>query len=144
MSISPVRQVRLKALTWSLVILCLSWATAGYAAGEPAEEFIKRLKAAKYFDTTISYLDRLDQYPGVDPNLTSAIPLEKAQTYIGAAFASRNSDARDGFFASAEEQLGEFLKQSAHPRLSEARLQLGWIQMVRAAQLPNEEQDEPT
>ncbi len=142
MSISPVRQVRLKALTLSLVIVCMGLATPGYAAGEPAEEFIKRLKAAKYFDTTISYLDRLDQYPGVDPNLTSAIPLEKAQTYIGAAFASRNADTRDEFFASAEEQLGEFLKQSQHPRLSEARLQLGWIQMVRAAQLLSGQPDE--
>ncbi len=117
MSISPVRQVGLQALTLLLVIVCVSIATPGYAAGEPAEEFLKRLRAAKYFDTAITYLDRLDQYPGIDPNLTSAIPLEKAQTYIGAAFASRNADARDEFFASAETQLGEFLKQSSHPTL---------------------------
>lgn len=142
MSISRVRKFRLQVLTLLLVMVGVSFATLGYANGEPAEEFIKRLKAAKYFDTTIVYLDRLDQYPGVDPNLTSAIPLEKAQAYIGAAFASRNADARDEYFASAEAQLGEFLTKSSHPRLSEARLQLGWIQMVRAAQLLNGEPDD--
>ena len=119
----------------TLVLATLSLATTAYGGGEPAEDFLKRLKAAKYFDTAISYLDRLDQYPGIDPDLTSAVPLEKAQTYIAAAFASRSSDLRDESFAKATEQLGEFLKQGSHPRLSEARLQLGWIQMVRAAQL---------
>ena len=139
MSIFPLRQVRLLALTLMLLTVSVSFATLGYAAGEPAEEFIKRLRAAKYFDTTIAYLDRLDQYPGVDPNLLSAIPLEKAQTYIGAAFASRDAKARDEYFGNAETQISEFLTESTHPRLSEARLQLGWIQMVRAAQLLNGE-----
>lgn len=113
--------------------VCLSHNAFG--AGEPAKEFINQLRAAKYFDTTINYLDRLDQYPGVDPDLKSAVALEKAQTYIDAAVASRNASKRDEFFELAEGQLQEFLKQSAHPRLSEARLQLGKLQLVRAAQL---------
>ena len=88
------------------------------SAGEPAEEFLKRLRAARYFDTAILYLDRLDQYPGIDPELTKAIALEKAQTYIDAAGSSRSGDARDNFLKQAEEQLSEFLKQSSHPRIS--------------------------
>lgn len=139
---APARRVRRNALTLLLLSVWANIATSAFAAGEPAEEFLKQLRAAKYFDTAIMYLDRLDQFPGVDPDLTSAIPLEKAQTYISAAFATRNPDARDKFFASAEEQLGVFLQQGTHKRLSEARLQLGWIQMVRAAQLISGEPDD--
>ena len=141
MSIFPVHQVKLHAWTLLLVTVCSSFATLGHAAGEPAEEFLKRLRAAKFFDTTINYLDRLDQYPGIDPNLISAIPLERAQTYISAAFASRSTEARDEYFVKAETELSQFLTNSSHPRLSEARLQLGWIQMVRAAQLLTGEPD---
>ncbi len=139
---SPGRRGRPRVLTFLVAAVLLSTATRGHAAGEPAEEFLKRLRAARYFDTAIAYLDRLDQYPGVDPNLKSAIPLEKAQTFIDAAVASRNPDTRDEFFAKAEAQLADFLKQSTHPRLSEARLQLGKLQMVRAAQLMSGEPDE--
>ncbi len=117
------------------MVLGVSLAAPAVSAGEPAEEFLKRLRAARYFDTAILYLDRLNQYPGIDPELTKAIALEKAQTYIDAAGSSRSGDARDNFLKQAEEQLSEFLKQSSHPRISEARLQLGKLQMVRAMQL---------
>ena len=35
----------------------------------------------------------------------------------------------------AESELTEFLKQSSHPRVPEARMQLGRLQMVRGMQL---------
>jgi tetratricopeptide (TPR) repeat protein len=135
MPISPVYRCRLQVLTLTGAVLIASMASPCHAAGEPAPEFLKRLRAARLFDTAITYLDRLDQYPGVSPDLLSAIALEKAQTYIDAAVASRSSDARDEYFQQAENQLTDFLKQSSHARLSEARLQLGKLQMVRAAQL---------
>ena len=47
-------------------------------AGEPAADFLKRLRAAGYYDTAIDYLGRLDQYPGVESTILDAIPLEKA------------------------------------------------------------------
>lgn len=103
--------------------------------GEPAEEFLKRLRSAGYFDTAITYLSRLDEYPGVDAKITEAIQLEKAQTFIDAAIATRNAKNRDELFRNAEKELSEFLKAESHPRESEARLQLGKLQMVRAAQL---------
>ncbi|MCG8651048.1 MAG: hypothetical protein MI861_14520 [Pirellulales bacterium] len=104
-------------------------------AGEPAADFLKRLRAAQYYDTAITYLDRIDQYPGVDPAFVDSVLLEKAQTYIDAGVASRNASKRDEFFVNAEKSLQAFLKKSGHPRQSEARLQLGKLQMVRAAQL---------
>lgn len=138
--VSRGRLLHVSALT--LAILAATAGGRGHAAGEPAVEFLKRLRAAKYFDTAIGYLARLDQYPGVDPELKSAVALEKAQTLIDAAVASRSSEARDEFFQQAEAQLVEFLQQSSHPRVSEARLQLGKLQMVRATQLISGEVDD--
>lgn len=116
-------------------IWCFFSGNCSLHADEPAAEFIKRLRAARYFDTAIAYLDRIDQYPGVDPELIKAIALEKAQTFIDAAGAARSNDARIDSLGKAEQQLTEFLKQSDHPRTSEARLQLGKLQMLRAMQL---------
>ena len=111
-------------------------------ADEPAADFVKRLRAAKYFDVAITYLDRIDEYPSVDADFRSAVDLEKAQTHIDAGVASRNPATRDEYFLQAEQSLIEFLKQSSHPRFSEARLQLGKLQMVRAAQLMNGDPNE--
>ena len=113
---------------------CAAWLGHASAGGEPAADFLKRLRAARYFDTAIDYLDHLNEYPGVDPELISAIELEKAQTYIEAAVASRSAKDRDEFFVLAQQSLNAFLKGPDHPRTSEARAQLGKLQMVRATQ----------
>ena len=112
------------------------------AAGEPAESFVKQLRAAKYLDTALTYLDRIADYPGVSAEFLSAVPLEKAQTYIDLAISSRNSDRRIENFRLAEAEIKEFLKQENHPRLSEARLKLGKLQLVRATQLMSGEPDD--
>ncbi|WP_419189320.1 tetratricopeptide repeat protein [Stieleria marina] len=104
------------------------------ADGEPAEDFLKRLRAARYFDTAIAYLNRLDQYPGVDPELMSAVSLEKAQTFIDAAVASRSNQEREQFLDDAETSLSEFLQKANHPRASEAQIQLGKLQLFRGNQ----------
>lgn len=111
-------------------------------AGEPAADFLKRLRAAEYFDTAITYLDRLDQYAGVEPTMLDAIALEKAQTFIDAAGATRNAENRDELLLNAETALTDFLKQSSHPRVPEARMQLGRLQMVRGLQLMATKPDE--
>lgn len=111
-------------------------------AGEPAEAFLNQLRAAGYFDLAIKYLDRLDTYPGVDEDLKSAVLLEKAQTYIDAGVSARQADQQDTFFRQAEQQLTEFLQAGDHPRQNQARLQLGRLQMVRAAQLHGDASDD--
>ncbi len=108
------------------------FSSQAFAQGEPAEDFLKRLRAAGYFDTALAYLDRLDQYPGVDPSLKDAVALEKAQTYIEAGVNARSATDRDQFFVDAESAIAEFLKNDSHPRVPEARLQLGKLQLVRA------------
>ncbi|TWU56119.1 tetratricopeptide repeat protein [Rubripirellula reticaptiva] len=104
------------------------------AAAEPAEDFLARLRAAKYFDTAILYLDRLDKYAGVDGEFKKAVLLEKAQTYVDAARVSRSAAARDDFLKEATTSLDEFLKGGSNPRQAEARLMLGTLQMFRGAQ----------
>ncbi|MFK8114892.1 MAG: hypothetical protein AB8B91_22005 [Rubripirellula sp.] len=118
-------------------------AQAKTAQGEPAQDFVKRLRSAEYFDLAISYLDRLDKYPSVDSDFITAAPLEKAETYIQAAVVARTSDARDERFQQAEEQIQEFLKNhAAHRRASEARAQLGRLRMFRASQFMTSDIDD--
>ncbi len=115
--------------------------------GEPAQEFISRLRDVGYHDTAIAFLDRVDKMPGLQPDFVTAVPLEKAQTYIDAATSTRSAKERDDYFVLAQNQLVEFLKKSDHPRMSEARLLLGKLQVVRAQQLisvPNPSDDART
>ena len=113
----------------------LAGSLTSLAGGVPAEDFVKQLRNAGYFDTAITYLDRADQLPGVTADFLAAVPLEKAQTFIDAAVAARSGQQRDGFFLSAENELKAFLENADHPRFSEARLQLGNLRLVRADQL---------
>ncbi len=148
----PIRHAALRPKSSGSLVLVLMAIAIGSAAaapfsgaGEPAETFLTRLRAANYFDTAILYLDRIGNYPGVDPEFKTAIGLEKAQTYIDAARVSRNSAARNTFLEDASTELDAFLKLGSHPRQSEARLKLGTLQMFRAAQLmvPSSKGDAP-
>ena len=112
------------------------------AQGEPAQTFLDQLRAEGYFEMAVIYLDRLEQYPGVSQELLAASSLEKAQTYISAAVASTDARQRDQKFKDAEAELRAFAGQGAHPRIAEARAQLGRLQMVRASQLMAGEPDD--
>jgi tetratricopeptide (TPR) repeat protein len=122
-------------LTISFCIVVALHRTDVHAAGEPADAFLKQLRASKYFEMADKYLDRLDQYPGVPADFIKSLDLERAQTFIDAASATRNSKTQDKYFRKAEESLQRFLKTGTSSRQSEAQLRLGKIQMVRAAQL---------
>ena len=130
----------------SVVSMAIGWALVPgdvRAEGEPAEKFLEQLRAIGYYELAIEYLDRLDQTPGVDQEMLAAIPLEKAQTYIDQAIASRRLKARDEAFGKAIELLENFVSsQTSHPRAAEANAQLGKLQMVRGAQAMSGEVDE--
>ena len=55
----------LRSLHVKLFLLVFSVTSQVFAAGEPAMDFIKQLRAAQYFDTALTYLDRISEYPGV-------------------------------------------------------------------------------
>ena len=125
----------------ALLVLLIGWQPS--SAAEPAVDFLNQLRAAGYYEMAIEYLDRLDQYPGVDAELRTAVRLEKAQTLIDAGVAARKVDRRNQLFADAEQELVAFLDAGSHPRQSGARLQLGRLQMVRAAQFQQAAVDDP-
>ena len=133
-----------RSLFLPLLLVAAVVNTPFVVAGEPANNFVKQLRAAQYFDTALTYLDRIGEYPGVPDEFLKAIPLEKAQTHIDLAINSRNSDRRNENFRLAEAEITEFLKLKDHSRLSEARLKLGKLQLVRATQLMGSEPDDKT
>ena len=110
----------------------------------PQKTLLSSYERRQYFDTALAYLDRISEYPGVSEDFLDAIPLERAQTYIELAISSRNGEKRNESFRLAEAEITSFLKQEGHPRLSEARLKLGKLQLVRATQLMAVEPDEAT
>ena len=119
-----------------LTVFVFAPTTRVVAQGEAATDFVNQLRAAEYFDLAIIYLDRIDQYPGVDSDFITAIPLEKATTYIDAAVVARTAAERDQQFEKAEAQILAFLKDHPnHARASEARAQLGRLRLFRASQL---------
>lgn len=126
----PIRTV---ASAFMLIVLAGPMVDRARAEGEPAVEFLQQLRASGLHDQAIAYLDRLNQYPGVDAELISAVALEKAQTHIDSILLARTVAERDRAFDDAMTQLKVFLKQSDHPRISEAQSQLGKLQMVRGA-----------
>ena len=130
----------LRKRPWSIVSLCVFAASlcihqgAAFAEGEPAENFLKRLRAANYFDSAIAYLERVEKYPGIDPEFVKAIPLEKAQTFIDLATRGGSGD-RDKYLDQAEAALSQFAKVKEHPRFSEAQMRLGSLQQYRGSQI---------
>jgi tetratricopeptide (TPR) repeat protein len=127
--------IRILRTTAFAVLTCSLWAGSS-AAGEPAERFIKQLRAAGYFEIANVYLDRISQYPGVSGEFLEAIDLERAQNSLEASQQSRVMDDRDALIAKASEALQRFVTQKpSHPRRSEAQMQLGKIQLARGVQL---------
>lgn len=127
----------LRTVCRAVVILgVVGWGWSPAAAEEPAQRFVEQLRAAGLFQEALTYLDRLPEYPGVDPEFLRGIELERAQILLAAASRSRMADQRDANFVAASDALQSFLRnQPDSPRRSEAQLQLGNLQMVRGAQL---------
>ena len=134
---TPHSPDRSRRSTWSTILglfVAVTVAPAAAPGDEPAEDFVRQLRAAGYHDMAIAYLDRIDTWPAVPLGFVKAAELEKAQTYIDEATSARSVSARDRAFAQAATSLESFLKSGEGPRVAEARSQLGKLQMVRGAQ----------
>ena len=127
---------------FGLLAFALASTRLVHGGGTAPLEFLDRLRDGKFFDSALKYLDRADKLPGVDSDFLSSLELERAQTHIDQAFASRSTKDRDRSFEDAETSLKKFLAAGDHPRQSEARLRLGKIQMIRAAQYMSGEPDD--
>src|SRR6056297_1176404 len=87
------------ATAWVFLLACCDTVSSA----EPARQFLKQLRAAGLFDSATTYLDRLDQYPGIDPELIKAVQLERAQIFIDAGLATNQLDSQDDQFRLAEQ-----------------------------------------
>ncbi|QDS86755.1 hypothetical protein EC9_09290 [Rosistilla ulvae] len=103
---------------------------------EPAEMYLKQLRANRYFDMALIYLDRIEKGAPAPDEIRSAIGLERAQTYLEIAGTTRVPAVRDDNFLKAEASLRSFVdQQKDHPRVAEARMQLGKLLLTRAVVL---------
>lgn len=134
--VSPPRRPRMGV--WGLVAVFASAALASPTtalAEEPAEAFVKQLRSAGYFDVALTYLDRMSTSKVVSDDFRSSTSFEKAQVYFDLAKTTRDPDLRDEYLAKTENALLGFVQAGQHPRTSEAQLQLGSMQLIRANQL---------
>lgn len=105
-------------------------------AEEPAQKFVEQLRSQGFHDLAIRYLERIDEFPGVNAAFKDALQLELAQVKLEAGQKSRVIDQRDAYYSEASDALQTFIRdQPSSPRRAEARLQLGNLQLLRGAQL---------
>ncbi|QDV54991.1 tetratricopeptide repeat protein [Rosistilla oblonga] len=106
------------------------------SGGEPAEMYLKQLRANRYYDMALIYLDRIEKGAPASDEIRSSLQLERAQTYLEIAGSTRVPAVRDDNFLKAEAALRSFIdQQKDHPRVAEARMQLGKLLLTRAVVL---------
>ncbi|QDV67034.1 hypothetical protein Poly24_07250 [Rosistilla carotiformis] len=106
------------------------------SGSEPAEMYLKQLRANRYFDMALIYLDRIEKGAPAPDEIRSALDLERAQTFLEIAGTTRVPTVRDENFLKAEAALRSFVDQKKdHPRVAEARMQLGKLLLTRAVVL---------
>jgi hypothetical protein len=120
-------------------VVLIAAALAGLAgplvAQEPAyvEEmrFVRELRARRYNDLALQYLERLKQNPS--PELAKELPLEIAKTRLEAAGDEADSGKRRAEYDRARGELEEFLARNpGHPRSLETRLDLAQVAVLQA------------
>ena len=96
------------------------------AAKEPIEEFLAGLRARRYYDTALDYLDRLETHPAVESEFKEALDFERAITLMAAAAIGRDRAAQRRQLTEAQALLRQFVQQHPqHARANAARTQLG-------------------
>ena len=105
------------------------------SAEEPAEAFVQTLRSAGFYDVALTYLDRMATSSVAPADFRSSTELEKAQVFFDLAKSSRDPGLRDEYLAKTESSLKTFIGAGDHPRIGEARMQLGSMQLIRASQL---------
>lgn len=131
--INPTKMVPTGILAIGLAVFTAPLHVSG---SEPAEMFLKQLRANRYFDMALIYLDRIEKGAPAPAEIRSALDLERAQTFLEIAGTTRVPAVRDENFLKAEASLRSFVeKQKEHPRVAEARMQLGKLLLTRGVVL---------
>jgi len=96
------------------LLICAS--TTLLSAAEPHRAFLDGLRARRYYDTALEYLDIVEKDAQTPAEFKTIILYEKALTLQSAALASRTLDDQRRQLSQAEAFLKKFVKQSPdHP-----------------------------
>jgi hypothetical protein len=119
----------------SLAMLVLAgfagWMThPSYGEEPPHLEFVRGLRAQRYPDLALDYLQQLGQNP--PPGLAPLLPLERAKARVDLALLETDLGRRAALFAQAQNEFQTFLKESpGHPLAAEANVELAHVAALR-------------
>ena len=84
-------------------------------AEEPAEEFVKALVDARYYDIATEYLESAATSELVSPTFRASIPYERAKMIVRSASTDRSPDSQEKKFNQADQLLSKYASQLADP-----------------------------
>jgi hypothetical protein len=116
-----------------MIALLVCASTALLSAAEPHNAFLDGLRAHKYYDTAIEYLEIVEKDPQTPAEFKVTILYEKAVTLQAAALASRTLDDQRKKLTQAEAYLKQFVSQSPdHPLAATANSQSAKLLLNKA------------
>lgn len=118
-------------VVWVLLLLS-GMAAAQQKAPHVAElDFVRDLRARRYTDLALEYLERLKKN-NATPELLQELPLELAKTRLEAAADEADSGKRLAIYEQARGEIDAFLKANdKHARAGEARLDIAQVAVLR-------------
>ena len=129
-----------KALTAAL--LCgavFSLAVPSARAAEPAEDFLKELRANGYYDMALLYLEQARANPRVDDAFKATIVYEQGVTLLESAMTIGNRDLRFQRLDDAQKKIKQFVTENPkHPKALGANGKLADALARRGAGLVHE------
>ncbi len=124
--------LRLLLVAWGLAVL----AAGSACAAEPVDKFLSALRAGKYYDETLAYLDELATSQLASEEVRTRLDYERGVTLLAAAGEPGDPQIRGKQLEQATAALERFAKEHAqHPLAGSARNQLGSVLIERGRQL---------
>ena len=118
---------------WALVLVCLACGPAGLEAAEPAEAFLRELKARGYYELALEYLDRLEASGIAEDDFRRTIDFQQGEVLIQAALQQRTLSRKQAELDRAQQEFEKFTADHPQHALAvTAQGRLGEIVMERA------------
>ena len=112
-------------LRW-LLLACTLVGMAPAGATEPVEQFLAALRAQKYYDEALLYLDELQAKPDLSDAIRQSLDYEEAATLLAGASEVRDPQVRQKRLDRASTLLEKFTKeQPEHMLVGSARNPIG-------------------
>ena len=114
--LQPTKHFMRTAVVWGAVAISLLGVSTGSSiAEEPAEEFVKALVNARYYDIATEYLESAATSELVSPEFRASIPYERAKMIVRSASLDRSPESQEKKFNQADQLLNQYASQLADP-----------------------------